>query len=235
MKRVVTGRHPNHATLHRQRGRALIAGVGARLTAVAIGLLIIGLTLPGAAMAARVQGTLVNGQGVLEGGRRFHFENHLTGDIYIAPIHVNGAFGASLPPGLYDLRAQHGVIILRGIRVGSKPVELGKIQEHYPNPIARVLQWETLFPTLLTSPAPSTAYLYTVDTTVLPPETIASKPPEAVQPIPMPTMANELPNRPVAPRMGRMAPMGRQPMISAPTTGAAPSMNPGGQPAAPSQ
>ncbi|MGH8012772.1 MAG: hypothetical protein ACREQ4_09765 [Candidatus Binataceae bacterium] len=231
MERTVSDQPP-HPTISIKRAHPLIAFIGA----VALGILGFSLALPAAAMAARVQGTLVNAQGVPEGGRRFHFENHLTGDIYIAPIHLNGSFGANLPPGLYDLRAQHGVIILTGIRVGSKSVELGKIQEHYPNPIARVLEWETLFPTLLTSPAPSTAYLYTVDTTVLPPSTIASKPPETVQPIPMPTMETELPNRPVQPRMGRMAPMSgpMQPMTNAPRS-SVPSSNQGSQPAAPSQ
>jgi hypothetical protein len=151
--------------------------------------------------AARVEGTFVNAQGAPSGGRHFHFENHRTGDIYITPIHSDGSFEANLPPGLYDLRAQHGVIIETGIRVGSKPVSLGKVQEHYPNPIARILERETLFPTLLTSPAPSTAYLYTVDTTVLPPNTIASKPPEETRPVPVPSM--ELPKGAVEPRMGR--------------------------------
>ncbi|MGH7931879.1 MAG: hypothetical protein ACREQN_01795 [Candidatus Binataceae bacterium] len=167
------------------------------------------LAAPARTAAAQVSGTLAGTAQQPDTGRRLHFENRITGDIYIVPIHDDGSFVLNLPPGGYDLRAQRGVMVLRDIAVADKDVALGKFQEHSPNPIMRVLDWESLFPTLLTSPAPSAAYLYTVDTTVLPPNTIAAKT-EALKPIPSPPAAQLAPaEKPVAPEINGMMPLGK--------------------------
>jgi hypothetical protein len=125
-------------------------------------------TLPGTAAAARVSGTFVTYQGQPAASRDLHFENCVTRDSYLAPTHSDGSFAQSLPPGCYDLRAERGAIVRRGITVGDVELALGQVGDLAPYAPARLFQLEALFPTLLSSPAPSTAYTFTHDPTVVP-------------------------------------------------------------------
>ncbi len=141
--------------------------IGAIVMGVAPGLVAL---LPGVAGAARVSGTLVAYQGQQpEVSRDLHFENCVTRDSYLAPTHSDGSFAQSLPPGSYDLRAERGAILRHGIIVRDTPVAVGQVSDLAPYAPARLFDLESLFPTLLTSPAPSTAYIFTRDYTVVPP------------------------------------------------------------------
>jgi hypothetical protein len=136
------------------------------MTALALALV---ATLPGAAAAARVSGIFVT----YEGGqptasRDLHFENCVTRDSYLAPTHTDGSFAQSLPPGCYDLRAERGVIVRPAIMVGNADLALGQVSDLAPFAPARLFDLEGLFPTLLTTPAPSAAYIFTHDATVVP-------------------------------------------------------------------
>jgi hypothetical protein len=123
---------------------------------------------PAPAAAARVSGTLTGYQGQPEPSRDLHFENCVTQDEYLAPTHSDSSFAQSLPPGCYDLRAERGAILRHGIIVGDQDVAIGAVSDLAPLAPARLFNLEELFPTLLTSPAPSTAYIFTHDPTVVP-------------------------------------------------------------------
>ena len=121
-----------------------------------------------AAAAARVSGTLTSYQGQPEASRDLHFENCATHDSYLAPTHADSSFAQNLPPGCYDLRGERGAILRRAIIVHDSDLALGAVSDLAPLAPARWFDLEALFPTLLTSPAPSTAYIFTHDPTVVP-------------------------------------------------------------------
>jgi hypothetical protein len=138
------------------------------LTQITLALGLIALR-PRPAAAARVSGSLVSYEGQQpEVSRDLHFENCVTRDSYLAPTHSDGSFAQSLPPGCYDLRAERGAILRHGIMVGDYDVAIGRVGDLAPYAPARLFDLEALFPTLLTSPAPSTAYIFTRDNTVIP-------------------------------------------------------------------
>lgn len=124
--------------------------------------------VPGVARAGRVSGVLLTYQGQPDPSRDLHFENCVTRDIFLAPTHSDGSFAQTLPPGCYNLRAERGAILRSGIRVDDAAVPLGQVSELAPLAPARLFDLQAIFPSLLTSPAPSTAYIYTRDTTVVP-------------------------------------------------------------------
>jgi hypothetical protein len=124
--------------------------------------------LPAAAAAARVSGTFVGYRGQPEPSRDLHFENCISHDSYLAPTHTDATFAQNLPPGCYNLRAERGAILRLGIIVNDTDLALGPIRDLAPFAPARLFDLEALFPTLLTSPAPSTAYIFTHDPTVVP-------------------------------------------------------------------
>ena len=133
---------------------------------------ILALTLlaafPNSAAAARVSGTFTTYQGQPAASRELHFENCATRDSYMAPTHADGSFAQALPPGCYDLRAERGAIVRRAIAVGDSDLALGQIGDLAPFAPARLWHLQALFPTLLSSPAPSTAYIFTHDATTVP-------------------------------------------------------------------
>lgn len=133
---------------------------------------------PGVAHAARVGGVLAGYEKSTPlPSRDLHFENEITRDVYLSPTHTDGGFAASLPPGIYSLRTETGAILRRNIRVGSKPVSLGQVSELAPYALARLFDRQWVAPSILTSPAPSTAYIMTVDRTAPPPNApVAPKP-----------------------------------------------------------
>ena len=123
--------------------------------------------LPAAALAGRVSGKLTGYENSTpEASRDLHFQNVITRDIYLSPTHTDGSFAANLPPGVYDLRAERGVILKHSIAVGTDEVSLGIVSDAAPYAPARLFDLQAVAPSILTSPAPSTAYIMTVDTTV---------------------------------------------------------------------
>src|SRR5712692_3061606 len=125
--------------------------------------------VPSRAQAAAVSGILVQYEGAPDPNRDLHFENTITHDIYMAPTHQDGSFSQQLPPGNYRLRTEVGAILASDIGVADADVPLGRVSELAPLAPARMFQLQTIAPTILKSPAPSTAFTYTEDTTVLPP------------------------------------------------------------------
>jgi hypothetical protein len=154
-----------------RRMRILTRGLAAitlRSAPAIASLSILLMALPRPAIAARVSGTFATYQGQAAASRALHFENCVTRDIYMAPTHADGSFAQNLPPGCYDLRAERGAIVRHSILVGETDLALGQIGDLAPFAPARLWHLEDLFPTLLYSPAPSTAFIFTRDATVVP-------------------------------------------------------------------
>lgn len=148
----------------------ILALVFTRSAVLAAALAIAALTgMSSRANAATVSGILVQYEGAPDPSRDLHFENAITHDIYMAPTHQDGSFSQQLPPGTYRLRTEVGAILASDIGVANTDVPLGRVSELAPLAPARLFQFQNIAPTILKSPAPSTAYTYTEDTTVLPP------------------------------------------------------------------
>ena len=143
-----------------------------KLTVLFTAALALALTaaLPGAAAAARISGIFVSYEGQPTASRDLHFENCVTHDSFLAPTHLDGSFAqkSATAGRCYDLRAEREVIVRHGIIVGDADLALGRVSDLAPFAPVRLFDLEALFPTLLTTPAPSTAYIFTHDATVVP-------------------------------------------------------------------
>ncbi len=162
---------------------------GGRIGGWLIALCCVVMTGVAPAEAARVNGTLVAYEGAApQRGRYLHFQNEASGDCYMAATSADGSFGAQLPPGIYDLRAEHGAILAHGIVVGANDFALGRVSELAPYAPARIWQYQAIAPSQLTSPAPSTANIMTLDKIVLPPSTRVAAEPAPMMGTPMPKL-----------------------------------------------
>jgi hypothetical protein len=141
-----------------------------RYSGAAVVAIVVGLTAGTATVsqAARVSGILTGYENSTpQQSRDLHFQNAITRDTYLSPTHKDGSFAATLPPGVYDLRTETGVILKRSIVVEDADVGVGTVSEVAPYAPARLFEAQVLAPSILTSPAPSTAFIMTVDTTVV--------------------------------------------------------------------
>ncbi len=127
--------------------------------AIALGTLVSVFAGPRAAAAAIVSGNFVYQNSKPAEHRQLHFENRATGDMFIAPTDDSGNFSVDLPPGLYDLRAERGVILKYRVNVENEPLEIGRVVEPVPLDVHRIFQHESVGEDLVKSPAPSTANL----------------------------------------------------------------------------
>ena len=126
--------------------------------AIAIGCSVFSISAP------RAGATLVSGNFVYRNGspgkdRQLHLENRATGDMYVAACNSDGTFSTDVPPGLYDLRAERGVILKYRIHVGQEPINIGRVIEPVPLDVHRMFQHETVAESIVKSPAPATANL----------------------------------------------------------------------------
>ena len=139
---IRTRRKPRFSTVAVSIGAMLAVGVAAHMAAAAI-----------------VSGTMSYRNGSPADKRQLHYENRVTGDMYVAPTTGDGTFSADLPPGLYDLRAERGVILKNKIRVDAEDMNVGHVVEPAPLDVHRPFQHEGVAEAILVSPAPSTANL----------------------------------------------------------------------------
>jgi len=109
------------------------------------------------AHAANVSGTMSYRNGQPADKRQLHFENRVTSDIFVAPTKPDGSFSAHLPPGIYDLRAERGLVLASKIRVDSDDVNVGHVLEPAPLDVRRLFERQTVAEALVESPAPATA------------------------------------------------------------------------------
>jgi hypothetical protein len=107
--------------------------------------------------AANVSGTMLYRDGKPAERRQLHYENRITNDIFVAPTTPDGSFTADLPPGIYDLRAERGVVLASKIRVGNDDVNVGHVIEPAPLDMRRPFEREGVAEAIVDSPAPATA------------------------------------------------------------------------------
>jgi hypothetical protein len=93
------------------------------------------------------------------GGHELHFQDRVGGNLYMMRTEANGAFSTRLPEGAYDLRGMHGAVIVRGVGVGSNPVNLGPVNPPGPYNVWRFFERQEIGEAIVQSPAPATAYL----------------------------------------------------------------------------
>ncbi len=132
-----------------------------RFSAIALSIAFAAATLAGSrnAGAANVSGTMSYRNGSAAAKRQLHYENRTTGDIYVAPTEPDGSFTADLPPGLYDLRAERGVILAYKIRVDKEDLNVGHVVEPAPLDVLRPFQHEGVAEAIVENAAPATANL----------------------------------------------------------------------------
>lgn len=107
--------------------------------------------------AANVSGMMSYRDGSPANKRQLHYENVVTHDIYVAPTKPDGSFTADLPPGLYDLRAERGVVLAGKIHVDNQDVNVGHVVEPAPLDLRRPFEHEGVADSIVDSPAPGTA------------------------------------------------------------------------------
>ena len=130
-----------------------------RFSAIAVSIALAAATIAGSrnAGAANVSGIMSYRNGGAAAKRQLHYENRTTGDIYVAPTNPDGSFTADLPPGLYDLRAERGVILAYKIRVDNADLNVGHVVEPAPLDYHRPFQHEGVAEAIVDNPAPATA------------------------------------------------------------------------------
>jgi hypothetical protein len=124
----------------------------------AIAIAALGLAAP--VKAATVAGRFVYRNGAPASNRQLHFENVISEDMFIAPTNSEGAYSVDLPPGVYDLRAERGVVLLKNVVVGSNDVTAPQAVEPAPLDVRRPFEHEGIAESIVQSPAPATANVH---------------------------------------------------------------------------
>ena len=173
-----------------------IRAAGNRSVVAIVFTLVVIAASPGRARAAQVSGMLTGYENSTPlTSRDLHFQNIITGDIYLSPTHSDGSFRASLPSGTYRLRTESGAVLVNSIIVGRADIDLGRVNELAPLAPQRLWQSQSIAPSRLAAPAPSTAYVMTSDTTPLPATATAEPKPQIDWTRPPPeTQASQGPN-----------------------------------------
>jgi len=91
--------------------------------------------------------------------RQLHFENRASRDIYVVGTGSDGTFSVDLPQGVYDLRAERGLVLISGIVVAKSDLNVGKAVEGAPLDVRRPFDYEGVAAAIVTSPAPATAHV----------------------------------------------------------------------------
>ena len=107
--------------------------------------------------SAHVSGTFVYWDGKPMDNRQLHFQNRASGDMFVAATDNHGDFATYLPPGLYDLRAERGVILKEKILVGNDDFNIGRVVEPASTDPRRLLDRQGVAEAIVQSPAPATA------------------------------------------------------------------------------
>jgi len=119
------------------------------------------------------RGKLLTHQGQPAAGRQIHFENLVSGDVFLTKARGDGSFSLALAPGAYDLRDEDGPIIVRYIDVRDQDINLGTVSE--PGPLAQLLESERIAPALIQSPASVTSNVVPGNQVVEPADKTAGK------------------------------------------------------------
>ena len=95
------------------------------------------------AEAAVVSGIYTSPAGKPLPDHQLHFENRISGDMYLTRTGDDGSFASDLPPGTYDLRAERGLVVRPGIRVdGPEALNVGRVSDGAPFDVRRPFERE---------------------------------------------------------------------------------------------
>ena len=123
--------------------------------------LALALAIPAAAeqfSSAKVSGSFFYRDGKPADNRQLHFQNRASDDMFVAATDSQGDFSAHLPPGIYDLRAERGVVLKAKILVvGYNDFSIGRVVEPAPLDVRRPFERQGLAESIVKSPAPATA------------------------------------------------------------------------------
>ncbi len=112
------------------------------------------------ANAATISGIYSDRKGTPLPGHQIHFENRISGDIFLTRTGSDGSFSTDLPPGAYDLRAERGLVLYHDLLVDHGAVNLGRVEDGAPLDVRRPFEREGLAPSMVESAAPATAHLH---------------------------------------------------------------------------
>jgi len=118
---------------------------------------------PSHTRAAQVGGILAGPDGKPQAGCQIHFEGRVTHEVFLTQTGADGGFSLSLPPGVYDLRAERGAPIASGIVVEETDVNVGKLTQPRRFFLMRLFHREGIEKGIVKSPAPSTANIPEVE------------------------------------------------------------------------
>ncbi len=146
--------------------------IGALAAALAIGVAPVAGAAESAAQAAPVQtapaipspstpvgGVLTDPHGHPLPRVELHFQGRVNPDIFTIRTRADGSFSTALPPGIYDLRDEHGAIIADGVTVARSAVSLGRVEAPAPLAPTRLFDRQAMGEVIVKSPAPSGAYV----------------------------------------------------------------------------
>lgn len=117
------------------------------------------VVLAGSADAAIVSGVYTSRGGTPLADHQLHFENRISGDIFLTRTGSDGSFSTDLPPGTYDLRAERGLILKEKIVVDGNDVSVGRVTGGPQFDVRRPFEREGVAPSLVDTEAPATAHL----------------------------------------------------------------------------
>jgi hypothetical protein len=144
--------------IHAERTGTSTRNAASRVLRIAIAtIMLIGVARADAAM---VSGVFTGVRGAPSAGHQLHFENRISGDIFITHTGSDGSFSTDLPPGTYDLRAEHGLVVKSKIKVSTAAMDLGHVGSGKPiDMLLRPFEGQGVAPTIINSEAPATAHL----------------------------------------------------------------------------
>ena len=146
--------------------------------------------------AAIVSGVYTGRGGAPLANHQLHFENRISGDIYLARTGTDGSFTSDLPPGTYDLRAERGLVVKSGVVIDGAAVDMniGKIHDGAPLDVRRPFEREGVGPSIVDSGAPGTAHLDKAPVGVAPVPSAAAVPAPSAASLPAPPNATPMGN-----------------------------------------
>jgi len=134
---------------------------GARAILAAVSILMIVTMTTVFAEAARVGGIYVDSRGTPLPDHQLHFQNRISGDMYLARSASDGSFSADLPPGVYDLRGARGLKLKEEIVVEDAPLAVGKVKDGtlLSAVVRGPFERQGIAPILVDTAAPATAHV----------------------------------------------------------------------------
>ncbi len=106
-----------------------------------------------------VSGVLTDPHGQPLANMEIHFQGRVDPDIFTVRTGAGGAFATVLPPGIYDLRDEHGAIIAADVAVGRGATSIGRVEAPAPLAPTRLFDRQAVSPVIVKTRAPAGAYV----------------------------------------------------------------------------